>query len=266
MRFFNLSLLTSPRCADLYLLSSSYHEGHLWVIDVSQSIEHEHPAAFDFLRADIKNANDFFSRRGVETLGLQKTFNFVTRDSWIVGREETDEDITIEVERLIAEVEAHEEEEEGSALSKAGGQDETASDEAVFAQSYIPRTLEDVYDPERDVARVLRGEGKGLIYADITGVASIHKTATDTREEQNLPPPVPAGATVGVVEKIEEADEEEGGSSDDDDDDGESGSEDSEGEDGDRERRPKGKKFEDKEEKKVRRFSTFLSLLSFFPY
>lgn len=180
---------------------------------------------------------------------MTKTFNFVTRDSWIVGREETDEDIAIEVERLISEVEAQEDVEDDATATKDGRRDEgpSASDEAVFAQSYIPRTLEQVYDPERDVARVLRGEGKGLIYADITGVASIHKTATDTREgEQSLPPAVPAVSAASITK---EADEDEDGSGSEDED-GESGSDDSDEDDG-RERQPKGKKFEDKDDKKV---------------
>ena len=33
-------------------------------IDVSQSVEHEHPNALEFLRIDCKNVNDFFRRAG----------------------------------------------------------------------------------------------------------------------------------------------------------------------------------------------------------
>ncbi|GAA5876730.1 hypothetical protein JCM8547_002030 [Rhodosporidiobolus lusitaniae] len=240
--------------ADFSEYNILYHEGHLWVIDVSQSIEHEHPAAFDFLRADIKNADDFFARRGVDTLGLTRTFNFVTRDSWIVGREETDEDIVAEIERLLSQAEAREELDDKSADDTAESKKTkpTDADEAFFAQAFIPRTLDQVYDAERDVARVLRGEGSDLIYADITGVASIHKTATDARDSQDLPPAVPsplgAAATSGEAEEGESASETE----DDESGEEESGSE----EDGEKQRRPKGKKFEDKEEKKKRRQET----------
>ncbi|GAA5838639.1 hypothetical protein JCM11251_003250 [Rhodosporidiobolus azoricus] len=233
--------------ADFSEYNILYHQGHLWVIDVSQSVEHEHPAAFDFLRADIKNADDFFAKRGVGTLGLTRTFNFVTRDSWIKGREESDADIASEVERLLVEAEGVDEQEEGASggVSGEAGEDSnrpTASDEAVFAQAFIPRALDQVYDAERDVARVLRGEGDGLIYADITGVASIHRNAA---EELPAPPSGDAGLPGQSASSSGEGSE-----------DGTSDGDDSETDDeaeGDSERRPRGKKFEDKDEKKKRR-------------
>ena len=39
-----------------------YHEGALYVIDVSQSVEHDHPHATAFLRKDCTNVTDFFRR------------------------------------------------------------------------------------------------------------------------------------------------------------------------------------------------------------
>lgn len=35
----------------------SYHDGHAYVIDVSQSVEHDHPHALEFLRKDCHNTN-----------------------------------------------------------------------------------------------------------------------------------------------------------------------------------------------------------------
>ena len=227
--------------ADFSEYNILYHQGHLVVIDVSQSVEQDHPAAFDFLRQDLKNADDFFRRLGVDTLGLTRTFNFVTRKSWVEGRQETDEDVLQEADRLVREVEEAEEDVEDDeeeidhsalpgAVTKAARpkpSKPSESDEAVFAQSYIPRALDQVYDPERDVARVLRGEGDGLIYADITGVAKIR---LDEQGDEA------AGSGSEASEGEESGSE---GNSDDDE----------EGEDG--ERRPRGKKHEDKDEKKV---------------
>jgi RIO kinase 1 len=235
--------------ADFSEYNILYHLGHLVVIDVSQSVEQDHPAAFDFLRQDIKNADDFFRRLGVDTLGLTRTFNFVTGRSWVEGRQETDEDVLAEAERLVREVEEaeddveEEEETDHSALpgAKKANKPKVAkpseSDEAVFAQAYIPRALDQVYDPERDVAKVLRGEGDGLIYADITGVAKIRL------DEQGNP-------------EGEEDEEEEEGSEDGSD--GDSGEEE-EGEEG--ARRPRGKKHEDRDEKKVRHSQPLNALL-----
>ncbi|GAA5867115.1 hypothetical protein JCM1840_001488 [Sporobolomyces johnsonii] len=248
--------------ADFSEYNILYHEGHLWVIDVSQSIEHEHPAAFDFLRADLQNAEDFFARRGVATLGLTRTFAFVTRAPSTGGRDETDEEIQREVERLLDEDEDE--------LAAAGGADDdssepstsrsapapqkgkakpSASDEAVFAQSFIPRALDEVYDYERDAARVLRGEGGDLIYADITGVASIQGASGKGGVEAKGLEPVREGEGEGDGEADDDDAEGEG------EDEGEDEAEEEDDEDSgdDKERRPRGKKFEDKEDKKKRR-------------
>lgn len=67
--------------ADLSEYNILYHLSHLYIIDVSQSVEQDHPAAFDFLRSDIKNVEDFFGRMGVSVmLGVRRCFEFVTRE------------------------------------------------------------------------------------------------------------------------------------------------------------------------------------------
>lgn len=66
--------------ADLSEYNILYHEGHLWIIDVSQSVEHDHPRAYDFLRADIGHVDEYFAKRGVATLGLRRTFEFLVSE------------------------------------------------------------------------------------------------------------------------------------------------------------------------------------------
>lgn len=34
-----------------------YHDGDAYIIDVSQSVEHDHPHALEFLRKDCSNIN-----------------------------------------------------------------------------------------------------------------------------------------------------------------------------------------------------------------
>jgi serine/threonine-protein kinase RIO1 len=48
------------------------------IIDVSQSVEHAHPFANDFLKKDVQNINEFFSRREVSTLSNYHLFRFIT--------------------------------------------------------------------------------------------------------------------------------------------------------------------------------------------
>lgn len=45
-------------CCNLPLLSACrYHGGDAYIIDVSQSVEHDHPHALEFLRKDCSNVN-----------------------------------------------------------------------------------------------------------------------------------------------------------------------------------------------------------------
>lgn len=54
--------------ADLSEYNILYHKGILYIIDVSQSVEHDHPHALDFLRSDCLNITDFFAKRGVPVM------------------------------------------------------------------------------------------------------------------------------------------------------------------------------------------------------
>ena len=56
-----------------------YYLKTLYVIDVSQSVEHDHPHASEFLRKDITNAIDFFNKRLEEEIPtVSEVFTFVT--------------------------------------------------------------------------------------------------------------------------------------------------------------------------------------------
>src|SRR5580692_2451012 len=63
---------------DLSEYNVLYHNDKLYIIDVSQSVEHDHPRSFEFLRMDIKNVSDFFRRKGVQTLAEKTVFEFIT--------------------------------------------------------------------------------------------------------------------------------------------------------------------------------------------
>lgn len=206
--------------ADLSEYNLLYHEGKLCVIDVSQSVEHDHPRALEFLRMDIKNVADFFrgGARGVDILPDRTVFAFVTdpeASTEMDGMRETLE----ELYRKRAEQDAAEGED--------GVIRDDEVDNEVFRKQYIPQTLEQVYDVERDAELVGAGKGDSLVYQNL--LASKKDGA--------------AGA-----EGVEEEDDEEGGEGSEDDDEGSD-------EEGGKEWRekgpPRGKRFEDKEEKKA---------------
>lgn len=200
---------------DLSEYNMLYHNDKLWVIDVSQSVEHDHPRSLEFLRMDIKNISDFFARKSVDVLPEQAVFGFITATSGTLDMSE----MHAALEHLqIASEEAN------SGQTAEEGEVETE----VFRQQYIPQTLEQVYDIERDAERIGRGEGSELVYQSLLAHSSRKEDAD--------------------VEAAPEADEEEEGSEERDEDGSISNTDGDEFDDSDK--RPRGKRFEDKDSKK----------------
>ncbi|PWN25813.1 RIO1-domain-containing protein [Jaminaea rosea] len=314
--------------ADLSEYNVLYHsDGHLWIIDVSQSVEHDHPKALDFLRADIAHVEAYFAKRGgVRVMGLRKVFDWVLKEpsglrrggggrvgveqereddaygdaaasasaeGGVKGPESTGSNVVetggtgpfalLEVrqreageseDELMAELKTMMEASATSSKatpssssaaadtpSSTAGQDttETASANAngsgsadsdrVFLSSYIPRTLNDVYDPERDIERLKRNkqdgvqgdgdaaDGEGLIYAG--GVTGLDEAQAKGAQPHSTKPEDGEGG--------EESGQDSSGSS--------SGSESSDEEDGERhpDRPPRGHRHEDRDAKKERK-------------
>jgi RIO kinase 1 len=239
--------------ADLSEYNIMYHDSHLYIIDVSQSVEHDHPAAFDFLRSDIKNADEFWSRRGVKTLGLRRTFEFITTDQLPAENAELESQLISWLEEgplqdyektLVADDSAIQVGPDNGAEA-AQSSNRKDEDDAVFLKSFIPRTLNEVYDPERDVDKLKRGEGDDLIYAKHTGILDINPVASNAE--------APLGKQDAPLVQQEEGDDD--GDSDGDEDEDENESEDEEeGEKvGFEKRQPRGHRHEDKDAKKGRK-------------
>lgn len=211
--------------ADLSEYNILYHEHRPYIIDVSQSVEHDHPRSSDFLRMDIKNINDFFSRKSVFVLSDRAVYDFILRST--ADLITTVDDISIlenEVDKIMAN-------------RSDQDMEENEVDNAVFRNQYIPQTLNEVYDAERDVD-VLNATGRDTrVYKDLLATPS---------NQQAPRPSSPDGST-------HSADSNVSASSDDDEDGDEAGGaalhDDSDWDDD--ERAPRGKRFQDKEEKKA---------------
>lgn len=201
--------------ADLSEYNILYHKGVLYIIDVSQSVEPDHPRSLEFLRMDIKNVGDFFRRKGVDTLSDRAIFNFIT-----AAEGPTEEPgVGDSLEKLYETRE-----------NAADGDDEAAAefevDNQVFRNQYIPQTLEQVYNMEKDAQKLSQGEGNELVYKNLLADQVVQPTAQGEQGEESS-------------------------DSEDDSDDGASLSS---GESGDESRfekgTPRGRKFQDKDEKK----------------
>ncbi|KAI2471486.1 Serine/threonine-protein kinase Rio1 [Annulohypoxylon bovei var. microspora] len=155
--------------ADLSEYNILYNDRQLYIIDVSQSVEHDHPRSLEFLRMDIKNTGDFFRRKGVDTLSDRAIFDFITNSEDAVE----EPDMSEAIERLYA-----------STLPSTN--DETAEaerevDNEVFRNQYIPQTLEQVYDIEKDAQAIGEGEGDRLVYRNLLADQVVTKSdAKDT--------------------------------------------------------------------------------------
>lgn len=205
--------------ADLSEYNILYHDKTLYIIDVSQSVEHDHPMSSEFLRMDIKNVGDFFRRNGVDTLSDRVVFDFIVEPDGPVAEGE----MTQRIEHLYEiRVSAKDDDEAAQA--------EFEVDNEVFRNQYIPQTLEQVYDIEADGRKVGAGQGDSLIYRNL--LADQVVTSKEGNDDE---------AEDGSDGSGDDSDE--GAALDDDDDDvGEHGGTDS---------RPRGKRFIDKDEKKV---------------
>jgi len=199
--------------ADLSEYNILYHEEKLWIIDVSQSVEHDHPKSLEFLRMDTKNVTDYFGRKGVDTLVERVTFGFITAVQGGVDQS----NMTLALEKLY---ETH----------NVPGETDDAEKEIeneVFRNQYIPQTLEQVYDVERDAEQIGKGGRETLVYRDLLA----NQVVIEPLNRENVP--------LGKEEKLE----------------GESSDSASLSDDSDigldqNVQRPRGKRFDDKDVKR----------------
>lgn len=190
---------------DLSEYNILHYEGHLYIIDVSQAVDLDHPHALDFLREDCLHVSDFFRKNGVAVMTIRELFDF------IVDPTIADEAVDSYLEKVQQKILAR-----GDVMSA----EEQIAD-SVFVQSYIPKTLEQVKDAEEDAFRLTSGKDTGDMY---------YKTITGLKEALNMNQTSAQKIDTVNGDKSEEAthpeqsdlDSETGSEDDDDDEDGSS--------------------------------------------
>ncbi|KAJ4375980.1 Serine/threonine-protein kinase rio1 [Neocucurbitaria cava] len=159
--------------ADLSEYNVLYHEGRQWIIDVSQAVEHDHPRSLEFLRMDVKNVSDFFRSRNVETLSERHAFIYVTSETGAKDIKDQ-EKIEEQVRALLGKTPLTEEERKRE-----------EEDDEVFRNQYIPQTLDQVYDIERDAELVNKGEGSDLPYQALLADKVVNNNESDASPEDS---------------------------------------------------------------------------------
>eukprot|EP01133_Synstelium_polycarpum_P013295 gene13295-15627_t len=127
--------------ADLSEYNILYYKGGLFIIDVSQSVEHDHPHSLEFLRMDCSNITDYFRKNNVVTMFIQELFEFITDLS--INDDNIDEYLEKVQEKIGDRVEMT---------------DEEKIKEEVFRNAYIPRTLDQIIDIDRDLKKAQSGQ------------------------------------------------------------------------------------------------------------
>lgn len=155
--------------ADLSEFNILYHNDAIVIIDVSQSVEQEHPHAFEFLRKDCTNISDFFRRKGVSTMTIKELFDFVTNKT--IKEENVEECLEAISERIA-----------GRSIDELTAQEKI--DEEVFKNAFIPKTLSDVYDAERDVFNKEK-KNEELIYSTVVGLNSNSDIKTSSIDDEH---------------------------------------------------------------------------------
>jgi RIO kinase 1 len=251
--------------ADLSEYNLLYHKKKLYIIDVSQSVEHDHPHASEFLRKDCSNVIEYFRKRVQHPIfTLREMFEFVVKDAKAIResmnleeiKDINNDDDLIDLYLIKFHESIRDRPENYNEIHKV--------DEEVFKKSYIPRNLDEVIDIQRDVDMVESGKINELIYSNIVGInsginnkekANINEDINENKE--NLDNDIKKNENNGINSKesnSENEEESEDNENDEEDDDEDDDDEDDEiKENGKLMKSSKLKKYEDKEAKKERK-------------
>lgn len=222
--------------ADLSEYNSIVHNDKLYIIDVSQSVEPEHPMALDFLRMDIKNVNDFFTRKKINVYPERYLFKYITDDNQLLNIENnSDEQLSKYLESIPL---------------KTDSDNEDSVEDEVFRSVYLVRSLNNL--DERDFQKF--SEGKVNTLKDLVDTKNVNSEngIDDENGKEQEGDEVNDSVEDSSEEYDSEEDSEESDSEDDDEDDEELPKRKKEWVERE-DVTPKGKKYEDKEEKKARK-------------
>ena len=173
--------------ADLSEYNLLVYKGHIVVIDVSQSVETDHPRALEFLRMDCQNITDFFRRNGVLVMTPRELFDYIVHQN-LKSREA--EQQYLDDMRKRAEIrmnggivpgdEVPNTSNNTVPITAESQRNEEIIENAVFMQSYIPQSLFAVRDAEAETARRIQGEDTSkLYYSALTGLATTNDKSTN---------------------------------------------------------------------------------------
>lgn len=169
---------------DLSEYNLLWHDNEVYVIDVSQSVETDHPSALDFLRKDASNVNDFFRKAGnLNVMTTRQLFDFVTStciedtpDAEATAMDEIMNSVDIDVTAM----------ENSTDDERRTRSQFESTEEAVFMSQFLPRSLNQVAD--YDVSKIEEGdveETYAVAVAALTGNVNVVAAAVAASKRNN---------------------------------------------------------------------------------
>lgn len=194
---------------DLSEYNILYLNKRAYIIDVSQSVEHDHPNSTVFLKKDVVNVNAFFGQKGVGVMSTKQLFDFVTSDQI------SDDGI----EAYLSSVrDAIERAQAGDGVARTAAEEVA---EEVFKSFDAPRSLHSITDIEKHIDQIKgkRSGGSAEFLAQLKGLAvhapeddeadvqgddelSQDEDTNDQGEDEKRAPRTPASKRHGFVGKL----------------------------------------------------------------
>ncbi|GMT01084.1 hypothetical protein PENTCL1PPCAC_23258, partial [Pristionchus entomophagus] len=142
---------------DLSEYNMLWMDGEVYIIDVSQSVEHDHPHSLEFLRVDISNVIRFFRERGSPVIGMRSLFEFI-------------------VDPCVDEKKAEE-------ILETRSYDHV-EDDALFSKVFIAHKLDHVLHFERDAELIQEGKETNNPYETMMSKVEVVKGDEEFEKEK----------------------------------------------------------------------------------
>lgn len=153
---------------DLSPYNILFDNNQLILIDVSQSVEEDHPLALEFLKRDLRNLNHYYRQHGVMTFRLSDMFDYV-RDR---SAESSDSRMRIE-----------------SMMAMSMAEPESEATERAFMTANIPRSLGEIADDRLEkMLDAMKGDWQlvcEVFNVDGSMLADSGKTDVDVKDDGN---------------------------------------------------------------------------------
>lgn len=154
---------------DLSEYNLLYYQNCLYFIDVSQSVESDHPIAMDLLRQDCQNVTKYFAKEGVWTMLIPELYEFIT--TGVLEGDEVDTYLQKKHEEILSRP-----------LTRL---DADKVEEAVFMSTYIPRSLKDILHTEKEQIDYIEGRTEKTL-ADAISRLEVATVAVKCRRTENV--------------------------------------------------------------------------------